>query len=66
MSATDDVPVFDEYDYRHGPCDVCECPLTEEGDCAFCAPRVALEDTPVRASFAIDDAGNVTWSGWCA
>ena len=54
---------FSARDYEHGGCDYCACPLNEEYDCPRCEPRVALEDTPILASFALSD-GRVALAGW--
>lgn len=59
-----EVPPWDEESAPFGLCPSCESPLVGEDDCACCAPRVALEDMPIRASFAIDDAGRVSFAGW--
>lgn len=55
----------DDETYPNGPCPCCEGPLDDEYECPDCAPRVPLEDTPVRASFEVDAAGRVTWAGAC-
>jgi hypothetical protein len=54
-------------DFEHGSCEYCGSPLAVDHSgvhCPECEPRVSLEYSPVRASFAIVD-GVVTWSGWC-
>lgn len=56
---------WDEESAPHGLCDTCETPLDGEDDCAVCAPRCAIEYSPVRASFVIDIAtGAVRENGW--
>lgn len=53
-------------DYPFGSCEMCEGPLDDDYECQTCAPRVAVELTPVRATFAVDTTtGDVTWSGAC-
>jgi hypothetical protein len=76
------VPDFDrmtdeeiEDQFPHGRCDLCESALSfsdDEGEfCQVCEPRVALEYSPVRASFHVDPPtrgipGRVTWAAWYA
>jgi hypothetical protein len=57
---------WDERDYVNGVCPYCGGPLDDSYDCPICEPRVALEDSPVRASFEIKPDGAVVWAAGSA
>jgi hypothetical protein len=54
---------WDEESAPFGLCIWCESPLVGEDDCAACAPRRDLDDSPVRASFTVDADGRVSRCG---